>query len=879
MRAAVAAGEAALGRVRAVIHAAGVVDDAPLLAKTPAAVQEVLAPKLHGTRTLDALFPDGALDLMVVFSSTSTFTGPAGQVDYVAANEYLNAWAQARAGGRTRVLALNWGIWTGVGMAAEALADRTGTRPPAPVLPVKRAMLSGASFDAAGARVYSAHLSTADWVLDQHRLKDGTAVLPGTAYLALLAEAAAEEGLAAFEIRDLTFFRALDVAEGAPREVQVRLARTDEGFAAEVRSAVTLRGRSGWLMHAAARLMPAAAASRTMDVAAVAARLPAPETGEGLPSPQEDHLRFGSRWRVIRSRSTGAGEGLARLALPAAHAAEAADWPLHPALLDLATGWAMGLISGYRPTHLWVPVSYGAVRVFGALPAEIVSHVRNAGDNRADAPVARFDITLADPQGQVCLEVTGFSIRRLDGAIALAPPQDRDLSFDQGPARVLSAAEERLAQNLAQGIRPEEGAEAFVRAVAAGRPQVVVSSLDLPALVRQTQAAEAARPEGAAFERPDLDSAFVAPRNDIERTLAGFWQDLLGVAQVGVEDDFFALGGHSLIAVRLFAMVRKAYRVDFPISVLFEAPTIAACARLIEAEIGPVSGDAPAAPVRRFTHLVGMHDREGGAKTPFFLVAGMFGNVLNLRHLAQLLGGDRPFWGLQARGLYGDAPPHDTIPAAAADCIAEMRQVQAHGPYLVGGFSGGGLTAWEIARQLETAGEEVALLVLLDTPLPRRPFLSRRDKAMIKLAELRRKGPGYLAEWWRARTEWERGKRQVRTDAEGAFHNVAIEAAFRRAVGVYDLPVRQGRTVLYRPPLDRHWAVTGGNWVSKAKEYVFADNALTPFAPALQVVEVPGDHDSMVLEPNVRTLAARMKAALAEAEAGLAPLPMLRAAE
>jgi acyl transferase domain-containing protein/thioesterase domain-containing protein len=879
MRAAVAAGEAALGRVRAVIHAAGVVDDAPLLAKTPAAVEEVLAPKLHGTRTLDALFPDGTLDLMVVFSSTSTFTGPAGQVDYVAANEYLNAWAQARAGGRTRVLALNWGIWTGVGMAAEALADRTGTRPPAPVLPVKRAMLSGASFDATGARVYSAQVSTADWVLDQHRLKDGTAVLPGTAYLALLAEAAAEEGLAAFDIRDLTFFRALDVAEGAPRDVQVRLARTDEGFAAEVRSAVTLRGRSGWLMHAAARLMPAAAAARTVDVAAIAARLPAPETGEGLPSPQEEHLRFGSRWRVIRSRSTGAGEGLARLALPAAHAGEVADWPLHPALLDLATGWAMGLISGYRPTHLWVPVSYGAVRVSGPLPAEIVSHVRNAGDNRADAPVARFDITLADPQGRVCLEVTGFSIRRLDGAIALAPPQDRDLTFDQGPARALSAAEERLAANLALGIRPDEGAAAFARAVAAGRPQVVVSSLDLPALIRQTQAVEQARPEGAAFERPDLDSAFVAPRNDIERTLAGFWQDLLGVAQVGVEDDFFALGGHSLIAVRLFAMVRKAYRVDFPISVLFEAPTIAACARLIEAEIGPVSGDAPAAPVRRFTHLVAMHDREGGAKTPFFLVAGMFGNVLNLRHLAQLLGGDRPFWGLQARGLYGDAPPHDTIPAAAADYIAEMRQVQAHGPYLVGGFSGGGLTAWEIARQLEAAGEEVALLVLLDTPLPRRPFLSRPDKAMIKLAELRRKGPGYLAEWWRARKEWERRKGQVRTDAEGAFHNAAIEAAFRRAVAVYDLPQRQGRTVLYRPPLDRHWAVTGGNWVSKAKEYVFADNALTPFAPALQVVEVPGDHDSMVLEPNVRTLAARMKAAIAEAEAGLAPPPMLRAAE
>ena len=83
----------------------------------------------------------------------------------------------------------------------------------------------------------------------------------------------------------------------------------------------------------------------------------------------------------------------------------------------------------------------------------------------------------------------------------------------------------------------------------------------------------------------------------------------------------------------------------------------------------------------------------------------MFGNVLNLRHLAHLLGTDRPFYGLQARGLYGDEEPHETFEEAAADYIAEMRTVQPHGPYLLGGFSGGGITAYEMARQLEADGE------------------------------------------------------------------------------------------------------------------------------------------------------------------------------
>ncbi len=875
MRAAVAIGERRFGHIRAVIHAAGVVDDCPILAKTPAGIEEVLAPKLHGTQVLRALFPAGSLDRFVVFASTSTVTGPAGQVDYVAANEYLNAFAA----GAGDVTAIDWGLWTGVGMAAEALAERTGQRPPAPRLPVTSAHLRAATFDAAGRRVYEGALSQDDWVIGEHRLADGRALLPGTGALTLAAEAMAAEGVAAFEISDLTFLRAFDVPASAPRGLRLRLTPSPEGWGMELQAAASTRGREGHVLTAQGALRPLRDTAAGVDLAALAARCGPAETGDGLPSPQEAHLAFGPRWRVIRARAFGNGEGLAHLALPAAFAAEAATVPLHPALMDLATGWAMALIPGYSADRLWVPVSYARIRVLAPLPAEIASHARLASHSPGSAV---FDVTLTDPQGRVCVEVTGFAMRRLDGPLALPPPDPREIDSDAPEVRPLSRAEERLARNLAQGITPAEGAEAFARALSTGLRQVYVSSLDLPALVRQAATAEEARPEGASFARPDLATDYVAPRNDIERTLAGFWQDLLGVGQVGVEDDFFALGGHSLIAVRLFAMVKKAYRTDFPISILFEAPTVAACAALIEAQIGPATDSTEARPAalpqRRFAHLVAMHERDGGPRRPFFLVAGMFGNVLNLRHLAQLLGGDRPFYGLQARGLYGDAPPHATIPEAAADYIAELRQVQPRGPYLLGGFSGGGLTAWEMAHQLEQAGEEVALLALLDTPLPRRPGLTKADKAAIKLAELRRKGPGYLVEWARARYEWERAKRNPLpvSPSENAFHNAAIEAAFRSAVAGYDLQQRAGRTVLYRPPLDRFYPVTGGRFVSRAREYVFDDNDLTRFAPALTVTEVPGDHDSMVLEPNVRVLAARLRAAIAGAEAAA---PFAEAAE
>ncbi|MCB1389361.1 MAG: SDR family NAD(P)-dependent oxidoreductase [Rhodobacteraceae bacterium] len=875
MRRALDAAKARFGAIHGVIHAAGAIDDAPMAAKTVGSVESVFAPKVHGTRVLDALLPDGAVERIVVFSSTSTLTAPAGQVDYVAANEYLNAWARAR-NGKTKVTAIDWGIWTEVGMAADAMATRSGKAPSLPDAPAGVPLLDRVGFDAAMNRRFTATYSTEMWLLDEHRTKDGKALVPGTGMLEIAVQSLHGQGeVEPFEIADLTFFRALEVDQ--PRAVEVVLTRSDAGYDFALRSEVMLRGRKGMALNASARInMGALPRPAALDVAEIEARCqrdPQEDAG-GIATGQETHLAFGPRWRVLRRLGYGQGEGLARLALPEAFRADLAEgYVLHPALMDLATGWAMGLIPGYQGRALWVPVSYGSVRVFSALPAEIVSHVRIAP---AEPGFASFDITLATPEGQVCAEIRRFTIKRLEGGFGTpAPLLPSEVEFAETEDRALSPGEARLARNLAQGITPAEGGEAFLRALGTGRSQVVISSLTVPELI-----AEAAQPlgaetgEGQKFERPNLDSAYVAPRNDVERMLVSMWEELLGVEGVGVEDSFFDLGGHSLIAVRLFARVKKAWSVDFPISVLFEAPTVEKIAARV-AEIAGITGagEAPAvtAPAKRYEFLVPMHEGEGGPKTPFFLVAGMFGNVLNLRHLAQLLGKDRRFYGLQARGLLGGADPHSRLDEAARDYLAEVRQVQPHGPYLIGGFSGGGLTALEMARQLRAEGEEVRLLTLLDTPLPERPWLSRADKAMIKLAEFRHKGPAYLAEWAAERRAWKETQARMALEAQGeadsGFHNRAIEAAFRDSLPFVKLETYDAPVALFRPPLDRRWKVTGGQWVSSAKEYVYDDNDWSRFMPRLSVHEVPGDHDSMVLEPNVRVMAAKLKTLIAEAEA------------
>ncbi|MEO1102477.1 MAG: SDR family NAD(P)-dependent oxidoreductase, partial [Pseudomonadota bacterium] len=657
------AARARFGGLNGVVHAAGTVNDGLVLAKTTPAVEDVFSPKIQGTRVLADAIPPETLDFMALFSSTSTVTAPAGQVDYVAANAFLNAFAKARSAAGGKVVAINWGIWQDVGMAAEALAARTGDTPEMPVEPAGMPLLDKATFDPAGNRLFTASYDTKTrWILNEHRTKARDALLPGTGYLELAAEALAAQGeTGGFEIRDLTFFRPLTVDDGAARDVQVRLKRSAEGYALEVLSGVTVTGRPAFERNATATLalvpLPSPAA---LDLDAIASRCPdkkAAPQGESLVSPQEAHLAFGPRWRVIQKVARGEREGLAELALPHAFIGDVdAGYLMHPALLDLATGWAMELIPGYGAKHLWVPVSYGRVRVYRPLPPRIVSHIRLAD---GDGDFVRFDGTLADADGNVCVEFKDFTIRRLgeDRFTRPAPPRPADVIFadETGTdAAPLSPAEERLVHNLGQGIRSDEGGEAFVRALATGRSQIVVTSLDLPSLVAQAgeDFAEAAG-DGQKFDRPELDSDYVAPSTDIERQLVGFWEELLGVDQIGVEDNFFDLGGHSLIAVRLFAQIRKAYKVDFPISVLFEAPTIAKCAALVAERTGASDADAATGesggaevvslPSRRFTHLVPMHEGEGGPKTPFFMVAGMFGNVLNLRYLAYLIGTDRPF--------------------------------------------------------------------------------------------------------------------------------------------------------------------------------------------------------------------------------------------
>ncbi|MCE9606886.1 MAG: SDR family NAD(P)-dependent oxidoreductase [Planctomycetia bacterium] len=903
MRGVVATAKKRFGGLHGVVHAAGTIRDDLIPFKTQSDAEEVFAPKVHGTLVLDQLLADERLDFFVLFSSTSTAICPAGQVDYVAANAFLNTYAQSRCRADRFVVALNWGIWNEVGMTAKPVADSTAPasdREEPVVHPLFDYRL-GNLHDAEVALI-GRHSVAAHWVYDEHRTAGGQAMLPGTGYLELARSALAEVGeTGGFTLEDLFFLRPLALEDDGSREVGVVLARSAEGYDFRVQSRLPTVDRTGnWDLHAQGRLILSdaeAPANVDIDIAAIDLRCErlreANNHGE-LRTKQEDHLRFGPRWRVLQAIAYGDNEALAHLALPRKFLGDLEQYRLHPALLDLATGFAMSLIDGYENSRdLWVPVSYKQLQYFAPLEAEIVSWVRGHGVNKVDAPFATFDITVTDRSGRVLLEVAEFTLKRLAspeiftadaiptsaGFVGAALEATGTNDIEREPA---SRTELAFRRNLRNGIRSEEGAEAFAAVLRRSTSAVsIVSSLDLPALIRQADAiVETAKTDGSAkFARPQIEGELIEPRDDLERTLVGIWSELLGVESIGVRDSFFDLGGHSLIAVRLFAQIKKSFHVEFPISVLFGAPTIEACANLIRAEIGDAAGTnspAQAKPERqttRYTHLVAMHEGAGNSKRPLFIVAGMFGNILNLRHLAHLVGNDRPCYGLQARGLYGEHEPHETFEEMAVDYLRELRTVQPQGPYLLAGFSGGGITAYEMARQLKAAGEEVALLCMLDTPLPVSRELWVSEKIQMHLQRIAKEKHRYFWNFISDRCAWEYRKLMNRLFPKSAptettqYHSATIQQAFLKACDLYRTPDYHGKMLLLRPRQKPTHVFGPNRMINHDRRFIFPDNGWSQHGVEVELQEVPGDHDSMVLEPHVRTLATKLRKAIDRAEA------------
>ncbi|MDZ8086288.1 MAG: amino acid adenylation domain-containing protein [Nostoc sp. DedQUE12b] len=381
-----------------------------------------------------------------------------------------------------------------------------------------------------------------------------------------------------------------------------------------------------------------------------------------------------------------------------------------------------------------------------------------------------------------------------------------------------------------------------------------------------------------------IDKTFIAPRTATESSLAKIWAEVLNIERVGIYDNFFDLGGDSLLTVGLMKQIHKQFENELPLSTLFLNPTIESLATALSTKADSLPW-SPLVPIQ-----------PAGSNPPFFCVHPVFGVVFPYYELAANLGKKQPFYGLQPIGLDGKSSPLTQIEDMAAHYIEALRSVQPKGPYFLGGWSFGGWVAFEMAQQLQKSGEEVALLAVLDTlaPIPGNiPSLGSGFKFMLTTVA-RYIWPFFLDYFYliiaiaknrinslTSHSFWESLMRSLQTNL---FSHLTLKEDATVSIMPEESKLRLLSELAIRPMLRVFYANSQAvlNYVPQAypkRINLFKTKVQSSIAkedPSMgwdqltvggtEIHHIPGNHLTMLRKPHIQILAAQLRACIEKAQ-------------
>ena len=585
MREVLAEAERAFGGVDGVFHLAAVAGGGMLETRTREAAEAVIAPKVTGLYVIDSVFRPGFL---VLYSSIAVMHGDFGLGDYAGANAVLDAYAQARWADGRRVVSINFSPWIEAGMAYEIhgpailseLAEGTAATPVAhPMLKTRRGR-------AGEVVTFEVDMAGPHWFLTEHTL-GGVPTMPGTGVAELVRAACTEiTGATAVEIRDLKFLRPLAAEEGVRVHAELH-SDSDGGFR------VTITGHApgeAAREYARGHVRPLGIeAVPAHDLAAIRANCELDTTPPF--SSTVDMLEFGPRWDNIVSRmSTRAGDlDLVTIELDERFAADLGGFVLHPAIFDSAAAMGMRITGDVR----YLPFGYDRLVARAALPSRCHAVIQHLDGSAGD--VTQANVTVVDDDGAELVHVEGYTLLRYDEsrgtlAAAGAAPGPQAGAQQAGAAAAATTELQMRKGEALGGVSTAEG-NAALRAVLDTEigPQVIFCPEGMAERGRRTsritraallEQASAAAPATAATR--NLGTPYVEPETDTQQVLAKLWRSALWLDKVGIDDDFFELGGNSLVAVQLVGEISRAFKADVPVAQLFDLRTVRGLAGAIE---------------------------------------------------------------------------------------------------------------------------------------------------------------------------------------------------------------------------------------------------------------------------------------------------------
>ena len=343
----------------------------------------------------------------------------------------------------------------------------------------------------------------------------------------------------------------------------------------------------------------------------------------------------------------------------------------------------------------------------------------------------------------------------------------------------------------------------------------------------------------------------VHPRDELEQQLVKIWERVLDLKQVGINDSFFDLGGHSLVALQLFAEIEKVWHQKIRLAILLESPTIAELATIIR------TGEIP-----EWSPLVLLKSGNSN-KVPLFCIHPIGGNLFDYHALSKQLNHQRPIYGLQPRGIDGKQPPIDRIEDMASYFIQAIQTIQPQGPYFIVGYSFGGIVAFDLARQLTEQGEKVAFLGLLDIRCPviselDTPFSEWLDIQLDRMRKMTLKQQfSYLIE-----KLFYPKSQAYRDEIVTTLSNLDIFTP--ELVKVLDCNVQAAKE--YQPQAfagsaTLFWSEYQDWYIKKHPTLGWGDLVTN----GLDVQQIPGNHTTLMQEPHVQVLAEKLNSSIEEA--------------
>ena len=610
LRAVRARAEEVFGPVQVVLHAAGVTGGGMLETRSFDDAEQVMAAKVFGTLAIDEVFGE-SIDLLVLYSSFTAFTGDFGLGDYCAANSIMDSYAHTRGDGHTTVVSVDWSIWKRLGMAAhiqapDAMMDfESGDRYETVDHPLLGSRLVRAGDDQV---TFVKNLSVSDWVTAEHKLvglrPDGTPddlvrvpTMPGTSLVEIVRAAYQEAtGSPTAVIRDIVFTKPLSFDRSCTIHIVLRPQGAGR-YDVSIREAAGADGRPP-VEFTTAKVGPGPDGPAPVhDLDAWRTTCATEDTPEGRS--EIGVIVLGPRWDNIRrhwigpTTESGLFDEMVRIELPAGYDDDLTEYGLHPAMLDTATGIGQTVVAK-QSRHL--PFGYDRIEIRGPLPSTFYSYIHHLDDTLG--ALTRTDIVLADDAGTELVSIKGYTMFEFSNTSLSAP--------DAAPATSAAALEADARPDVAFelersilrtdvvdfGIEPSDGYRMLREIVDSGvAPQIIVCPDSMTTRLRLVNEVTrdalrdqltAAPVHSSAVSTRSLMTPYAEPETDLQRVLAGMWADSLAVDRIGADDDFFDLNGNSLIAVQLVARMREQFQVDLAVATLFEARTVRGLATSLE---------------------------------------------------------------------------------------------------------------------------------------------------------------------------------------------------------------------------------------------------------------------------------------------------------